>query len=157
MTSDQLPGKLTIEKLEQMTVKERENLWINARSKDTEEANFLVTVIESLGLPYSEDGGMKLNSPIAIKMRELIDSREGRRRCIEATKNDMPALAGLDKELNELLGVDYRGGNAATQTAGYFVGEVMRSLGYTIKDRRPMPPGSVAKTAAFWVPRPAIA
>ena len=54
--------------------------------------------------------------------------------------------------LNEALGVDYRGGNMATVTAGSLVGELMRSLGYKKVGQKPMPPGSVAKSASLWVP-----
>lgn len=151
--TDKLPGKLTVEKLEAMTAKERENLWINARAANTPEAAYLVTVIESLGLPYSEDGGMRLDSPVAIKMNDIITSPDGQKRCLEATKDGLPALAGVDGELNSVLGVDYRAGNQATQTAGYLVGNLMISLGYKIAGQRKMPEGSVAKTAAFWVTR----
>jgi hypothetical protein len=55
--------------------------------------------------------------------------------------------------LNAALGVEYRGGNMATHTAGFLVGEVMRSFGYENASQRPLPAGSVAKTGAFWVPR----
>tara|TARA_R110002073_G_scaffold87409_1_gene207549 strand:- start:11 stop:475 length:465 start_codon:yes stop_codon:yes gene_type:complete len=151
--TDKLPGKLTVEKLEAMTAKERENLWINARAANTPEAAYLVTVIESLGLPYSEDGGMRLDSPVAIKMNDIITSPGGKKSCLEATKNGLPALAGVDGELNSVLGVDYRAGNQATQTAGYLVGNLMISLGYKIAGQRKMPEGSVAKTAAFWAER----
>ncbi len=152
--TDKLPGKLTVEMLEAMTAKERENLWINARSNSSPEAAYLVTVIESLGLPYSEDGGMRLNSPIALKMNDIITSPAGTKMCLEATEKGLPALAGVDRELNAALGVDYRAQNQATQTAGYLVGNLMISLGYRISGQRKMPDGCVAKTAAFWTKRP---
>ena len=151
--TEKLPGKLTVEKLESMTAKEREQLWINARATSSPEADYLVTVIESLGLPYSEDGGMRFDSPIAQKMNDIITSPDGKRKCLQASEDGLPALAGVDGELNSTLGVDYRGGNRTTQMAGYLVGTLMISLGYKIAGKRKMPEGSVAKTAAFWVKR----
>jgi hypothetical protein len=153
MSDIKLPGKITIAKLQAMSAKERENLWVTARRHDTEEAQNLVSVIETLGLPYSEHGGMKMDSPIAIKMYEIINSSEGRDACLEATKAGLPALAGVDQLLSEALGVDYHAGNQATHTAGYIVGSLMISLGYELSGRKKMPPGSVAKVAATWTPR----
>lgn len=151
-----MPSKLTIpnytkEQLKALRPDQRHTIWIRARTMTTDEAKQLARDIEELGLPYSDPAALRMDDPVTIKMHEIINSAAGRAACINATEDGLPAIAGVDAMLNEALGVEYRGGNMGTQTAGSLVGELMRSLGYSHGGQRPLPPGCVAKTGAFWV------
>jgi hypothetical protein len=153
MTTVQFPGKWTMAKIEALEPSERHQLWINCRASESEEGQAFADALAESGLPFSEDGALCLDDPIALKMDEIITSSEGRAACIKATRDGLPALAGVDGMINQALGVDYGSKNMGTHTAGWFVGELMRSLGYVLTERRKMPVGSVAKTAAFWTKR----
>ena len=144
MEHEKLAGGWTRAKLSTLTSTERHNIWKNCRTKGTSEAMALAAVIENLGLPYSDPAALKHNDPITIKMHEIINSPAGRSACIQATEQGLPAIAGVDGMLNAALGIDYRGGNMATHTAGGLVGELMRSLGYVHAGQKALPAGSVA-------------
>jgi len=150
MEHEKLAGGWTRAKLSTLTSTERHNIWKNCRTKGTSEAMALAAVIENLGLPYSDPAALKHTDPITIKMHEIINSPAGRSACIQATEQGLPAIAGVDGMLNAALGIDYRGGNMATHTAGGLVGELMRSLGYVHAGQKALPAGSVAKTGAMW-------
>ena len=145
--------KIDEAKLRGMKVHERHRLWINARGIDSDEARDLVRQIEGLGLPYSEEGSLKFDDPIFLKMYEIINSPKGKAAAIEATKAGQPALAGIDPLLIEALGVDYGSHNDGTINAGYLVAQMMRSQGYKLSGRKgKLPPTCVAKTAEIYVP-----
>ena len=78
----------------------------------------LANAIEELGLPFSDPAALRLDDPVAIRMHEIINSPEGRAACLKASQNGLPAISGVDPMLNQALGVEYRKGNMATQTAG---------------------------------------
>lgn len=153
MSNQIFAGGWTIEKLAALTVQKRHNVWKNARTRSEPDAIELVHVIEELGLPYSDSAALTMDDPVTIKMWEIINSDIGKAACIKATADGLPAIAGVDSLLNDALGIDYRGENMATVTAGSLVGELMRSLGYVLGNQRPLPSGSIAKTGAFWEKR----
>lgn len=153
MSNQIFAGGWTIEKLTALTVQKRHNVWKNARTRSEPDAIELVHVIEELGLPYSDSAALTMDDPVTIKMWEIINSDIGKAACIKATADGLPAIAGVDSLLNDALGIDYRGENMATVTAGSLVGELMRSLGYVRGNQRPLPSGSIAKTGAFWEKR----
>jgi len=153
-TDDQtIAGKWTRNGLAALSVTERHTVWKNARTNDTPQAKKIVEAIESLGLPYFDNSALTNDDPITLNMRDIIFSSDGRAACLKATEQGLPAIAGVDGMLNEALGIDYQGANMGTQTAGSLVGELMKSFGYKKAGMKAMPPGSVAKTGAFWVPR----
>lgn len=145
--------KIDENKLRAMSVHDRHQLWINARGMDTDEAKKLVQMIESLGLPYSDPTSLTSNDPISIKMTEIIFSPEGKAAAIDATKQGLPALAGVDPMLAAALGVDYGPHNSGTINAGYLVAEMMRTQGYKLTGRKgKLPSNCVAKTGEIYVP-----
>lgn len=151
--SEQHAGGWTLEKLQARSPEERFTVWENARRKGTPEALALAEFIARSGLDYSPKGGMSLSDPRAIEMDEIIHSPLGRAACLEATAAGRPALAGVEPLIVEKMGARYGAFSQMTNTAGYFVGNLMLSEGYEIAGRGNMPPGSVAKTAAVWKPR----
>jgi hypothetical protein len=145
--------KIDESKLRGMTVHERHQIWINARRIDSAEARELIRMIEGLGLPYSEEGSLKYDDPIILKMYEIIHSAQGKTAAIEATKEGRPALEGIDPLLSAALGVDYGSHNDGTINAGYLVAQMMRSQGYQLSGRKgKLPPTCIAKTAEIYVP-----
>ena len=139
------------EKIAALTVHERAVLYANARRLGNPKGMELAAQIEASGLPYSEPGCVLESDPICRKMYDIINSPEGTRAAIAATENGLPALAGVDPLLNAALTVDYGAHNMTTATAGDYVANLMRSLGYKEAGSGATPPGCVVKTAKKWV------
>lgn len=148
-----LAGGWTLEKLQARTAEERFNVWSNAKTKGTPEADELASFIESSGLDYAPSGGISMSDPRVLEMRDVIESSEGQAACLQATTNGLPALAGVEPLIVERMGDRYGRFSMMTVTAGSIVGELMLGKGYKIAGQKKMPEGSVAKTAAFWVVR----
>lgn len=142
----------TPEELAAMSVHDRANLYRNAsRLAHTPDGAALKKLLEEAGLPFSDDACLTMDDPITIRMHEVINSPEGRAAAVAATKDGLPAMAGIDPMLQVALGVDYGAHNMGTATAGGLVGELMTSLGYKKASSKALPPHCVAKTAATWV------
>lgn len=92
-----------------------------------------------------------LDDPIALKMKQIVQSPEGVDAAVKAAEAGYPAMAGIDPLLSRALGDDYGKHNLTTATAGDFVANLMRSLGYKESGRGKLPPHCVARTAALWV------
>ena len=133
-----------------MTVSGRARLYENAKAQDTEEAAELVKLIEETKLPFSEVGGINMDDPLVQAIYRIVHSDEGRAAAFEAAEEGLPALAGVDPLLAEALGVDYGKHNMTTHTAGAFVAEVMRSMGYRDTGQSPTPEGCIAKSGQLW-------
>jgi hypothetical protein len=149
--TETLAGGWTLEKLKAQTPEQRYNLWTNARRIGTPEALKLALFIESSGLNYAERGGISMTDPRVIEMWEIINSPGGRRACVEANDKGLPALAGVEPLIIAKMGERYGSFSQMTVTAGSLVAEVMYGLGYKKGPSRPMPEGSVAKTAVIWL------
>lgn len=146
-----MDNQWTHQKLAAMSVHDRAELYRNAcRLGHTPQGATLKKMLEEAGLPFSEAGCLSADDPIYLKMRELIESPEGRAAGVAAVKVGLPAMAGVDPLLQVLLGSDYGSHNMGTQTAGSIVAEVMRSLGYKKTGEATLPSNCVAKTAATW-------
>ena len=143
-------GGWNYERLAAKTAEERYNLWRNATSKDTIEAQDLARFIEASGLDYAPTGGISMSDPRVVEMRDVIESPEGVAACLEATALGLPALAGVEPMIVAKMQTRYGSFSQMTVTAGSIVGELMLSKGYRIGAQKKMPGGSVAKTAAFW-------
>ena len=94
---------------------------------------------------------LTLDDPITLKMKEIIHSPEGQAAAVAAAKDGLPAMAGIDPMLSTALGDDYGKHNLATATAGDFIANLMRSLGYKEGGTRKLPSHCVAKTAMLWI------
>ena len=141
----------TEERIRDMTVSDRAQLYENAKATDTEEAAELVKLIEATKLPFSEVGGINMDDPLVQAIYRIVHSDEGRAAAFEAAAEGRPALAGIDPLLAEALGVDYGKHNMTTSTAGDLVAKLMRDSGYKEAGRQmPLPEGCVAKTGQLW-------
>src|SRR5262245_26579394 len=141
--------QITIEKLKAMTPERRATLYENARKRLDQGGQAVIDLINSSGLPL-RSGGITFSDPVHIRMEEIIWSPEGKKLLVQATEAGLPALAGVEPLIVADLGDRYHPHDLGTVDAGSIVGEVMRHLGYELVDRKPMPEGSVAKTAAVW-------
>jgi hypothetical protein len=143
----------TDEQLSSFSVHQRHEIYKKARALGTPEALALCDRIERSGLPFSDSASLRSNDPIVQKMAEVIFSPEAVAAALEATNKGLPALAGIDPLLSEVLGVDYGSHNDGTMNAGFIVAEMMRTRGFKNSGRKgKLPPTCVAKTAEIFVP-----
>ena len=139
----------TLEKIIGMTAEARRTLHRNASKLDTEGARLVVKLITENRLLASASGGLPHEDPVVLAMESVITSDEGRAAAKAATDAGLPAMAGVDPLLRKYVGNDY-GSFDTTSWAGTFVAAEMETMGYRQTRKKPMPPGSVAKTAAFF-------
>ncbi len=145
-----LAGGWTLERLRARTPEERHTIWRNAMAAATPQALALARFIETAGLAFAPTGGIGMSDPRVLEMRAVIESPEGRRTCVAAVQDGLPALAGVEPMIVARMGERYGAFSQMTLTAGAIVAEVMTALGYRKVQPRRMPAGSVARTAAFW-------
>lgn len=145
-------GNWTDEKLAALAPRERYKLLESVKAtrigSDDERATLVAAIIESGSLDSRT--ALPSDNPFLIRMHGIINTPDGRKACIAATEQGLPALAGVEPELVRQLGADYATTYMATVEAGAFVGRLMRDLNYEQAGRQAMPEGSVAKTAAVW-------
>jgi hypothetical protein len=120
----------------------------------TEVQGFCERKGEECGLPYSEGAALRWDDPIALKIYEIVNSKEAAAAMIEVTEQGLPAICGVEPMLIKALGVDYGGHNMTTNIAGRFIAERMQQLGYKNSGRKGiLTEGSVAKSAEIFVKR----
>jgi hypothetical protein len=142
-------GGWTRPKLRERTQSERHQIWLRARRLHSAEGNHLARAIERLGLPYREPEGLS-EGDIYDRMREAVFSKEGRAAAKEATLDGLPAIAGLDELLHDILGEEYRKTPALVITAQALVAELMAEMGYVDAGRKALPARYVAREGVFW-------
>lgn len=144
----------TDEKLGAKSPGERHQLYVNARSMDSDDARALVTMIEESGLPYSLDRSLRVPDPISTKVAEIAYSAEATKAMEEAIRNALPPMAALDPMLIQALGDDYGPHNSSTTFAGRISAERMMQRGYQkIGKKQKLPADCRAKTAEVMVKR----
>jgi hypothetical protein len=147
-----LPGNITFEALKKKTPKERFKIAENTKySKlfSVDEKQKYLEIIHVSGPVDGRTAG-SADDPFHLEMEEIINSTVGRKACVDATAQGMPALAGVEPMIIAHFGDEYAQTHLSTMTAGSLVGQLMRELGYDIVGRKPMPADAVAKTAAVW-------
>ncbi|HJO68728.1 MAG TPA: hypothetical protein QF804_03495 [Rhodospirillales bacterium] len=143
--------KLTPEKIGAMAPGDRARLYARATNTDSDEARRVVEWIEEAGLPFSEQGSVKLDDPLCEAMQAVVDSDDGLIACIKATDEGWPAIAGVDPLLSVKFGVDYGKHNMTTHWAGRFVADVMRRHGYVqVGKEADTPEGCVARSGEVY-------
>lgn len=142
----------TLEKLQSLSLKQREALFDNARAKDTPEAQEIISLMVEHDLLVGEGGGLRREHPTIQRMEEVIRSDEGRAEAKRAAEQGLPAMAGIDPLLQAALGSEY-GQHDTTSWAGTLTAEIMAEAGYVQTRKAPLPPSCVAKTAAYFESR----
>jgi hypothetical protein len=97
----------TLEKLQLLTLKQREALFDNARSKDTPEAREVIAMLVDNDLLVREGGGLPRDHRTIQLMEHVIRSDAGRTAAKGAAEQGLPAMAGIDPLLQAALGGDY--------------------------------------------------
>lgn len=143
---------IDLEKIAAMNVQQRRTLYNNARKTEGDDARLIERLIVENRLLVSNTGGLPHEDPVILKIEEVIQSPAGRAAAKKATDEGLPAMAGVDPLLRSGLGDDY-GTYDTTSWAGTFVAAEMEQMGYVQTQKKPLPTGSVAKTAAFFVKR----
>lgn len=152
MTEQKIAGKWTREKLAALSPRDRYKLREStSKTKliDAVTRAFFVQAIDESG-PIFDSSAITADDPVTLAMEEIIDSKDGRAACLQATEDGQPALAGVEHMIVREVGTLYGQKYMATQWAGYIVGTLMKSLDYEQIGQKAMPAGSVAKTAAVW-------
>lgn len=108
-----------------------------------------MALIDQNGLALSS-GALSFDDPVYRRMVELIWSLRGQKAAVDATKQGLPALCGVDILLQAELGDLYHKHDPGTASAGSVVAELMRHLGYREAGKGKCPPGCTAKTGAKW-------
>jgi len=139
----------TKEKIEALPAAKRGSLFDNARAKGTPEAQQIIDIMVEHDLLVRAGGGLPRDHPTIQTIEEIIRSDEGRAGGKEASDQGKPAMAGVDHMLSTALGSRY-GDHDTTSWAGTLMAEVMAEAGYIQTKKKPMPAGSIAKTAAFF-------
>ena len=145
-----MPIKLpSLSQIMAMSASQRQTLYRNAVKLGTPEAKAVIALIVQNGLLLTSGGGLPRDHPIIQRIEDIACSAAGRAAARQASDDGLPAMAGVDPLLAAGVGGDY-GLFDTTQWAGTFVAAEMSSQGYRQVSKRPMPPGCVAKTAAFF-------
>jgi hypothetical protein len=142
-------NKYTLESLKSMTAEERATLYQNAIKRRDNGGQYIIDLIDESGLSLSS-GGMRIDDPLYLQMRDQIWSIEGRAAAIKSIESGLPALAGIEPLIVAAVGSRYHPHDGGTLNAGYLVAEWMRHLGFVEDGQGKMPEGSVAKTAMKW-------
>ena len=142
-------GGWTRPKLRERSQTELHAIWKRARGLHSAEGNHLARAIERLGLPYREPEALSEGDTYA-SMRKVVFSKDGRSAAKEATLDGLPAIAGLDTLLHDLLGEDYRKNPAYVITAQALVAELMAEMGYADAGKKALPARYVAREGVFW-------
>ena len=85
-----------------------------------------------------------------IEIGHIVRSEAGRKSAIEAARNILPALCGVDPVLRQKLGDRYRVIDGGTACAGAFVAELMFELGYVAGTRKRCGDDCLARSAILW-------
>jgi hypothetical protein len=138
--------------LSSMSVAKRQELYRNACRLKTREAQSVERMIADSGLPYIV-GCITKDDPEWDMLEKIVKSAEVREAAVAAVSAGFPALAGADPILQREMGGRYGLHNMTVQTAGDFVANLMRSLGYREAGRGDCPNGCVARTGLRWRPK----
>jgi hypothetical protein len=137
--------------LRRMLPTERQALWQNAKRQiELPEARAIIELIEASGLDYRANNSVRLDDAIGRTLQKIVFSPEGRAAALKATEQGLPALAGVDPLLQDMLGADYGKHNEATVQAGYLVANLMRQAGYDDGPSKPLPSGCVATSGMMF-------
>ena len=137
--------------LRAMTPEGRMTVRSRAAKLDTELGRATVALIDALGLPLSS-GGMSLDDPVYREMQEIVWSTRARAAALEAVERGLPALAGVDPILQDIMGIRYGRAAQGTMNAVSLVAEIMRHAGYEKDGDGPLPATCIARTGALWKP-----
>ncbi|MBT3787096.1 MAG: hypothetical protein HN725_00420 [Alphaproteobacteria bacterium] len=141
----------TEDRVKVLSSSDRRNLYENAKSHGSPEGDALVELIKRVGLSDQKHSGIDMDDPLFFRIHEIINSPVGRDAAVNAAKDGLPALAGVDPLVSADLKQDYGKHNMTTHTAGSLVAILMRELGYREAGRSAaLPDNCVARSGQIW-------
>jgi hypothetical protein len=145
----------TPEKLAAMTLEQRETLYRNClRLEGNADATSIVEMLVASGLSFRKSREIAHGDPEMTAIEIIVNTPENEPTMLDAVARGEPPLAVIEPLIVARLGTDYRGDNGGTVAAGYLIAKRLYALGHEKQPSRPMPPGSVAKTAATYRKKP---
>ncbi|HEY0414070.1 MAG TPA: hypothetical protein VGD66_13115 [Allosphingosinicella sp.] len=144
-----MPKPITREMLEKMSVKGRMTIYEHARATDSPEADDIIEKLFQYKLLDSAGGGLPRGHGIIQSIEKVCRSSEATEAAVKSARAGEAPISGVDPLLQNA--VREYGHFDTTSWAGTFVAEEMEALGWVRKGRKSLPPGCVARTAAFFV------
>lgn len=92
--------------------------------------------------------GISAYDPIFTEMRDIVDTPKNLKKMIETAEENIPPLSVVDPQLFKAMGERYSQRYHATQTAGDFVAQAMKSNGFIKSGTAKLPEGCIAKTGS---------
>jgi hypothetical protein len=145
-----MPVQWDIDKLRKKSGKEIQTLYSHARLRDDEPARQLVAMILDHDLLVEAGGGLPHDHPFMLEIEAVCGEPEAVAEAIAASEAGLPALAGMEYRIVQALGERY-GTYNTTNHAGRCIGNAMLARGWKTTVQKPMPAGSVAKTATVYI------
>ena len=147
-----MPKEWTLEALRDLPTEKLQSLYRNAREREEPEAKKLVELIDENDLYRETDGGLPFDHPIMLEIEDICRNPEAVREAIQAAEKGLPALAGMEYRIVEALGPSY-GTHYTTHHAGRCIADEMLSKGWQKAGQKPMPEGTIARSATVFVKR----
>lgn len=144
-----MPKEWTIDDLRGKSAREIQNLYRNARDRDDDAAKKIQSMIVDNGLLVEENGGLPFDHPDMIEIEEICAEPAAIAEAVQAAEAGLPPLAGMEYRIVAAMGGRY-GGHYTTNHAGRRIADAMLDRGWTQAGQKPMPPGSVAKSATVF-------
>ena len=143
----------TDEELRTYNAQQIQTLYRRARDiKGDEAAASLAEQIIRLDLLKDEGGGLPFNHPIMVEIAEICSQPEAVDEAVKAAENGLPPLAGMEHRIVAELGDRY-GTHYTTHHAGRCIADEMLARGWVKSTQKPMPEGTVARSATTFVKR----
>lgn len=141
-----MPAEWTLDRLKSLSTEKRLSLYRNAKQSDDPAAQRIVALIVDNELPLDEDGGLPHDHPVMLEIAEICAQPEAVAEAVQAAEQGLPPLAGMEHRLVAALGAKY-GTHYTTNHAGRCIADEMLALGWIRMTQKPMPDGSIAKSA----------
>ncbi|HEY9080475.1 hypothetical protein [Magnetovibrio sp.] len=141
----------TPERLKALTPRERARLYENAEKAGSPAAGALMQMILDLGLALDDGTCVGMDDPLVVEMHRIVFSDEAHAAAAKAVAQGIAPMAVIDPMIAGKLRDRYGKHNMTTHTAGGFVADLMREMGYHDTGRRvTLPDGCVARSAKLW-------
>ena len=139
----------TVDDILAMPVAKARTLSTNAWKSNDPKADALRNLFKHPSVvAFLSEGGLPLDHPIMAELYETCTSPAARAAALSASEAGLPALAGVEPIILN-AGIFYDT-DFLRQSAGGFLAEVMADAGWLKAGVKPMPEGSVAKSAATY-------
>ncbi len=140
---------VTLDLLKGMTTQQRKTIYGHARDTASPQADDIIELLFQHRLLDSAGGGLSRGHAVIRSIEAICRTPKGVEAARAAIEADEAPMAGVDPLLKD--GVREYGHFDTTSWAGTFVAEEAEMMGFVRAGRKALPPGCVARTAAFFV------